>query len=438
MDDCAQRTDALSKALAAAQSMAVRAMSLQEVTAALSQARTESSVADVVLGRGLGIVEGARGILARVDGDRLEIIRASGYPPLDGAEIPKSLGDNSPLTEAVKSGKPLWLLSAKDLHAQFPRLFQHDHSLNPAEAIAAIPLRHQEQIVGALELSFTEPTAIGAADQSFTLLLAQAAADALFRAKSYDAELSARRDAESRAKERAEVLGVVAHDLRNLLNVISTGGGMLSEFETMTSDQHHKMIEVTQRAVRQMNRLIGDLLDASRLQTGHLPLELSDFDARQVVHTVEEMCRQSAESRGIVLRSILPSDPCRVRADEGRVLQALGNLVGNAVKFTDRGGSVTMSLAPRSDEVLFSVADTGHGIAPNERANLFDRFWQARNGDRRGVGLGLTIAKGIVEAHGGRIWVDSTPGIGSTFWFTLPIRTETPAREPESIAVGSK
>ena len=110
----------------------------------------------------------------------------------------------------------------------------------------------------------------------------------------------------------------------------------------------------------------------------------------------------------------------RVRADTERALQVLGNLVGNAVKFAGSGGRVTLGAAATSQYVVFSVADTGPGIPPEEVARLFDRFWQART-DRRGVGLGLTIARGIVEAHCGRIWVESRVDEGATFYFTLPV-----------------
>ena len=417
--DCQETTDTLSKALVAAQDMAVRAMRLQEVTAALSQARTESAVADVVLDRGLGVAEGQRGILARVDGGRVELIRAAGYPPHDGELIPRSLDDPSPLTQAVKTGKPVWLASAQELHARFPRLFQGDHSINPAQAIVAVPLLHREELVGALELSFTDSNARGATDESFTLLLAQATADALSRAQKYDAELVARRDAESRAKDRADVLGIVAHDLRNLLNVISSSSSLLAEFGSVKPEQQRRMVEVIQRAVRQMNRLVGDLLDAARLQAGHLTLELKHLDARCIVHAVAEMCHEVARTRRIDLHVTVPQTECPVQADEGRILQALGNLLGNALKFTEPGGQVVMAVSTVGKEVLFSVADTGPGIPQDQCAHLFDRFWQARNGDTRGVGLGLAIAKGIIDAHGGRIWVESTPGAGSTFFFAL-------------------
>jgi signal transduction histidine kinase len=226
--------------------------------------------------------------------------------------------------------------------------------------------------------------------------------------------------AEARAKAHADLLGIVAHDLRNPLNLIDASGAMLADDVELSEAERHRMRDIMHRSVRQMSRLIGDLLDATRLQAGRLALELSSIDARDVVREVEEMCRPDAEAHGITLRVELPARPRRLRVDQGRLVQAVGNLVGNAVKFTPRGGLVTVSLTTQGREAVFAVADTGPGLTREQQAHLFDSFWQANPGDRRGVGLGLTITKGIVDAHGGRIWVHSAPGAGSTFFFALP------------------
>ena len=411
---------ALWSELETARATAARAMRLQEVTAALSQARREIGVADVVLGPGLGVLEAERGILARVDHSRFEIIRTSGYPPQPATRVlPLTLDDRAPLTEAINARR-LVRLSETEYRARFPHLVLREGVLEPPETTIALPLAHCGEIVGGLEMSFTRMAAVGVTDESFTQLLAQATADALYRARSYDAVVVARREAEMRAAARADILGIVAHDLRNPLNVIGSSGAILAENDALAPEQRRAMLDIMQRAVRQMNRLIGDLLDATRLQAGRLTLELGDVDACTIVRTTVDMCRHDAEARSITLECAMPERHCVIRADEGRLLQALGNLVSNALKFTGRGGRVVVSAFCDEREVGFRVADNGPGIPPEEQAHVFDRFWQARVGDRRGVGLGLAIAKGIVEAHGGRIWVDSTPGGGSTFGFALP------------------
>lgn len=223
------------------------------------------------------------------------------------------------------------------------------------------------------------------------------------------------------AQARADVLSVVAHDLRNPLSLIASSASLQLEVDDLPSDRRRKLLELTQRAVRQMNRLIADLLDATRLQAGRLTLDLRDVDARLLVREAGETLRLAAEEKRIELRADPPDQKSIVHADEGRLLQAIGNLVANALKFTATGGRVVLSARPHGVEMVFSVAANGPGIPAEHLDHLFDRFWQARNGDRRGVGLGLAITKGIVEAHGGRVWVESAVGMGSTFSFALPV-----------------
>jgi len=237
--------------------------------------------------------------------------------------------------------------------------------------------------------------------------------------RSYHAERERRHGAELMAHAREEVLGVVAHDLRNPLNLIITSADLLLE-ENLDRNRRRELLGVTLRAGREMNRLIGDLLDAVRLQAGKFTLDLEDVTVTMIFRQAEESFRPLAEKRQVQLETIPPEDGVAVRADPLRVSQIVSNIVGNASKFTPERGTVTIRSAANGNHVAFHVTDTGPGIAPADMDHLFDNFWQARRNDHRGVGLGLAIAKGVVEAHGGRIWCDSAPGRGSTFSFTLP------------------
>jgi len=195
----------LSAALAATETVASNAMSLQEVTAALSQAQTENEVAEVVLGKGLGVVGSVRGVLARVDGGRLRMICVGAcQPETDAPLIGSTIDDDTPLTEAVRSAQPLWLETPDEHRARFPFLYTQPGIPAPA-ASAAVPLRHAGEIVGALAMFFADSAAFCRAKQAFTLILAQAAADALMRARHFDAERSARLGAETLARTRADV-----------------------------------------------------------------------------------------------------------------------------------------------------------------------------------------------------------------------------------------
>jgi signal transduction histidine kinase len=276
---------------------------------------------------------------------------------------------------------------------------------------------HAGETVGAITLHFKEAGALGAADRTFTLLLAQAAATALHRARSYDNEQEKRRRAELMSQARAEVLGIVAHDLRNPLSLIVTTTELLEE--DLEPERRQQILNIAKRAGKQMNRLIGDLLDTAQMQSGKLSLDVEDLSAASLLRQADETLRPRAESRHVLLTTILPDEDLFVRADALRVQQVLGNLVGNALKFTPADGYVTVRAVGLENDVAFHITDSGPGIGPEEIPHLFERFWQARN-DKRGVGLGLPIAKGIVDAHGGRIWCESTVGAGSTFSFTLP------------------
>jgi signal transduction histidine kinase len=239
-------------------------------------------------------------------------------------------------------------------------------------------------------------------------------------ARSYDAEREKRRDAEILAHAREEVLGLVAHDLRNPLDLIITTDHLLFE-EKLEPARQRELLEVALRAGKQMNRLIGDLLDTVRLQSGKLSLDLEDVAVAVIFRQAAESFRPAAEERGVRFDTIPPGDGIVVRADPQRVSQLIGNIVGNAIKFTPAQGRVRLEAARDGDRVVVKVTDTGPGIPADDIPHLFDNFWQARSNDHRGVGLGLAIAKGVVEAHGGRIWCESTVGVGSTFFFTLPM-----------------
>jgi signal transduction histidine kinase len=269
-------------------------------------------------------------------------------------------------------------------------------------------------------LGFASHTAFGANDHTFSHLLAQSVASALARACAFERERDSRHVAESLARVREEVLGVVAHDLRNPLGVAGSVLQMLAEFD-LPAQQRETLLASGTRAIKQMNRLIGDLLDVMRMEAGRLVLELEDVTAASALAYAEESARHLAADKHVTL-SIDETDPSlRLRADRGRLAQVLGNLVSNAIKFTPAGGRVTLRARRDGSEVIFEVADTGAGVSPENQSHLFDRFWQARGSDRRGVGLGLAIVRGIVDAHGGRVWVLSTVGHGSRFFVALPM-----------------
>jgi light-regulated signal transduction histidine kinase (bacteriophytochrome) len=223
-------------------------------------------------------------------------------------------------------------------------------------------------------------------------------------------------------RARDDLVAVVSHDLRNPLGVIQMQAAILLQTVGSGTEDFSRRIQTStdhiQRAVRRMNTLIRDLLDLAKLEAGRFTLQCSRC---QMNHLVEEsllILRPLAEAKWITLTSDLHADA--VDADHDRIFQVLSNLVGNAIKFTPERGTISVRAETKNADVQVTVSDTGPGISPDQIANVFDRYWQARRSDQEGSGLGLFIAKGIVEAHGGRIWTEARAGAGATFVFILP------------------
>ena len=244
--------------------------------------------------------------------------------------------------------------------------------------------------------------------------IATSAATALENARLYDSAQRANR-------ARDEVLGIVSHDLRNPISAISMCARVLKDNPPADPTERRELLETIQESTDWVNRLISDLLDVANIERERLSLELRPHEPSQLALQAIHMFEVEARQHGIALEARLPTNLPLVAADGARVVQVLGNLLRNAIKFTPREGSVVIAVEPRDSGVVFSVTDTGPGIGAERQGRVFDRYWQDSVGARsRGSGLGLSIAKGIVDAHGGRIWLESEMGKGSMFAFTIP------------------
>jgi signal transduction histidine kinase len=245
-------------------------------------------------------------------------------------------------------------------------------------------------------------------------------ADALERTAG--SERVARSEAEAAVATRDELLAIVSHDLRNPLNVIVIRASLLQRPSVDGAERQlvRQAAQAILRSADRMNRLIADLLDLAQIRAGKLAVEQSPQDAQGLIRESLEMLLPLATKMDLKLDGIA-SGGLRLHCDRGRVLQVLSNLVGNAVKFTEKGGSIFIEARGIGDEALVLVRDTGHGISEEELPRIFDHLWQAQRSKGGGIGLGLSIVKGLVEAHGGRLWVESKLGAGTTFFFTLPL-----------------
>jgi hypothetical protein len=225
--------------------------------------------------------------------------------------------------------------------------------------------------------------------------------------------------AERSTRVRDDVLAIVAHDLRNPVHTILGAAGVVEV--TPAAEARERHVQMIQRAAHRMERLISDLVDVASIENGTLRLRTAPVDLTALASDVLELIEgQAREGKIDINLEIDPGIPV-INGDYDRLMQTLSNLLGNAIKFTPEGGNVRLRLTLSGDEVLVSVIDTGIGISAADLPHVFDRFWRARDTTSRGAGLGLSIAHGIIEAHGGRMWAESELGVGTTMMFSLPV-----------------
>lgn len=283
-----------------------------------------------------------------------------------------------------------------------------------ATSLLVVPLVARGRVVGAISfIASTSGRRYDRGDLELAEELARRAALAVDNAQLYAA-------AQQAIRARDHVLAVVAHDLRNPVNAIALNARAAASAERRAGLEVPATARIAESAQR-ANRLIGDLLDVAKIEAGNFAVAPAPSGPQALVAEAVHDLRPFADEAGIALVADCEEAAPSVLADRDRVAQVFANLVGNALKFTPAGGTVRVGARALADgRVRFSVADTGPGLTAEQLARVFDRFWQGHPADQRGAGLGLAIARGIVEAHGGAITVASEVGIGTTFAFTLP------------------
>jgi PAS domain S-box-containing protein len=298
----------------------------------------------------------------------------------------------------------------------------------PRASLMVVPMVARGRTIGAITLISTDSgRRYGLRDLNMAEDLAHRAAVAVDNARLY-------LEAREAVRTREDLLGIVSHDLRNPL------AGMLMRcallLETLPQDESgeriRRDIEAMNRSAHRMERLLRDLLDFASIQAGRLGVERKPQPVAELLKEGMESLYALAGKRRIEDHTReIGDNGVQVLCDRERFLQIFSNLIGNALKFTPQDGSVTVRASQRDAEMMFSITDTGPGIPKEESTKIFQKYWQGRGG-RTGAGLGLYIAKALVDAHGGRIWVESAPGSGASFFFTLPLAGERAPAPPRS------
>jgi two-component system, sensor histidine kinase and response regulator len=376
---------------------------------------------------------------ARSGDEALEIARAERFdlvlsdvvmPGISGYElcacVKKEIADPPALVLLTTLADPRDIVRGVECGADnyITKPYSGEHLIARIEQVLANrELRHNEQPAGPARISFLGETYTIASDPQQILGLLLSSFEELIRTNEELQKSKQRAEAATRARD--EVLATVSHDLKNPVGTIFTSASLLLDMP-LPPEAQQRQVEIIRRTAGRMDRLIMDLLDVSRMEAGGFSVDPHPENLASIVAEARELFVAMAEAKRIELATELPDRDVSVHADRGRVLQVLSNLIGNAIKFTPEGGTVTVAAKPEDGYARFNVTDTGVGIAQEDVPHIFDRFWHSGQGG--GSGLGLAIAQGIVEAHEGRIWVESGPQ-GTRFQFTLPLETS-----PEIVA----
>jgi len=312
-------------------------------------------------------------------------------------------GCSSGLARVMETARPELVVnhSEHDL-ADAPRTEFH--------SIVRAPLHDSNELIGVISTGFAESNRVHTpADLALVDALATRAGWAIQAARQYDL-------AKKAIAAREDILAIVAHDLRGPLGTVSLASDMMRTPDTAP------VVDTIDRAVQRMERLIADLLDWASIESGHLRVSIAPTELAAMLGEAAEGLGPQAAARQIELVASAPDHDVSLSCDRARTLQVIGNLVGNAIKFTPKGGRIRLGADIEASFVRISVEDQGPGIAAEHLPHIFERYWQADPGTehRHGVGLGLAIASGIVAAQGGQISVASVPGEGTRFTFTIP------------------
>ena len=367
------------------------------------------------------------------EGGRLSVVAAAGLdrPPPDQTPWPVDEARIAAILPALEAGRPHVIQSTPDLDA-LPGTLIGNQPPGAIGAAAAIPLRLDEAPLGLLTVAFHEPRAFTEEELTFLSALGQEAALAIRNARLFEREREQVTRLRALEQLQSGFVHTVSHELRTPLTCIKASVELLRASLPAGDGPQAEMIRTIEDHTGHLEALVADLLEITRLEAGQVTLALQPTDLRPLVSHAVDALRPLSERKRQEVRLHLPAAAGLVEVDRRRIEQALSNILSNAIKFTPKRGQIDVSLTETEGAVQVCVADNGPGIAKNEQARIFDKFYVVSDGrGLAGLGLGLYLVRQNVELHGGRVWVDSQEGQGATICFSLPKESSCPTGHRE-------
>jgi signal transduction histidine kinase len=402
-----------------------------EILRAISNSpRDVQPVFDTIARSATRLCEALDASIFRVDGDRLSFVAHHGPIAQRHGEFSLPLVRGTVGGRSVLESRTVQVADLQNEHHEFPDAVENARRFG-FRTILSVPLLREGIAIGGIQLRRAEVQLFSERQVALLQTFADQAVIAMenvrlfteLRSRNHDLT-QAHAQLEAASRHKSEFLANMSHELRTPLNAIIGFSEVLSD--RMFGELNEKQEEYLQDihvSGQHLLSLINDILDLSKIEAGRMELELTDFDLASPIQNALVLVRERAGRQGIALGGTIDVNLGTIRADERKVKQVLLNLLSNALKFTPEGGRIDVRAAVNDGMAEISVTDTGVGIAPEDQTVIFEEFRQVGTADKKveGTGLGLALSRKFIELHGGRIWVESRVGQGSTFTFTLPV-----------------
>jgi len=408
-----------------------RETATSEILRTISAAHADAQpVFEAIVQNAVRLCGAAYGGVYRFDGKLIHSVAHYNFTP-DQLEqwrrlFPRPPVRKTPLDRAINCGSVVRISDAEtDPDSEFPAETLLNLRARGVHSMLIVPMFRHSDVIGVISLVHQEVGAFSDAHIELLQTFADQAVIAIENVRLFKELEGANRELSVASQHKSEFLANMSHELRTPLNAIIGFSEVLSErmFGDLNEKQEEYLKDIYASGTHLLS-LINDILDLSKIEAGRMELELTDFDLPTALDNALTLVRERAGRRSITLRTSVDERLGEVRADERKIRQVVLNLLSNAIKFTPESGRIEVAAVPRDGSVEISVADTGVGIAREDHEAVFEEFRQVGTADKKveGTGLGLTLCRKFVELHGGRIWVKSEVGVGSTFTFTIPVR----------------